>query len=90
MIRHISISVKGKVQGVFFRASTKTKADELGITGFVRNQSDKSVHIEAEGNNTQLTEFIAWCKQGPRLAHVESCDVEEGIVKGFSEFLIQR
>ena len=52
MIKHVSIAVKGKVQGVFYKATTKAKADELGITGFVRNQPDKSVSIEAEGNVT--------------------------------------
>lgn len=90
MIRHISISVKGKVQGVFFRATTKAKADELGITGFVRNQPDKSVYIEAEGNDASIDEFIAWCKQGPPLAHVERCEVEEVPITHFSGFLIQR
>ena len=90
MIRHISISVKGKVQGVFFRATTKAKADELGITGFVRNQPDKSVYIEAEGNDASIDELIAWCKQGPPLAHVERCDTKEGPIAHFIGFLIQR
>ena len=82
--------VKGKVQGVFFRASAKEKATEIGITGFTRNQVDRSVYIEAEGRESQLNEFVSWCKQGPRLAKVESCIVEEGSVVGFGEFVIQR
>ncbi|HNU41845.1 MAG TPA: acylphosphatase, partial [Cyclobacteriaceae bacterium] len=45
---HINILVTGTVQGVYYRASTKQKADELGIKGFVRNQPDGSVYIEAE------------------------------------------
>ena len=89
-MKHIIIKVSGKVQGVFFRATAKAKADELGIKGFVRNQSDKSVYAEAEGNDEQLNEFIAWCQQGPRLAHVERCEVEEGKGAGFIEFTIQR
>jgi len=88
MIRHISISVKGKVQGVFFRASTKAKADELGVTGLVRNQPDGSVYIEAEGSDAQLNEFMAWCQHGPRLSNVESCEVKEGTEKGFIKFSI--
>jgi acylphosphatase len=90
MIKHISITVKGKVQGVFFRASAKEKADEIGVLGFVRNERDGSVYIEAEGNETQLVEFISWCKQGPRMAQVERCDVKEGLITGFSGFVIQR
>lgn len=82
--------VKGKVQGVFFRGSTKEMADELGIKGFVRNQLNGDVYIEAEADQTQLTEFTSWCKHGPRNAHVQSCLVEEGKVVGFTEFRIQR
>ena len=90
MIKHVSISVKGKVQGVFFRASTKEKADEMGIKGFVRNQLNGDVYIEAEADQEQLAEFISWCKYGPRKANVESCLVEEGNVVGFTGFVIQR
>lgn len=90
MIQHISISVKGKVQGVFFRASTQEKAKEIGIKGFVRNELNGNVYIEAEGIETQLSEFIAWCKHGPRMAKVESCLVKDGNVVGFKEFVIQR
>ena len=90
MIKHVSILVKGKVQGVYFRASTKEKADEIGVKGFVRNESNGDVYIEAEADQTQLTEFISWCKQGPRRANVESCLVGDGKVVGFTEFKIQR
>jgi acylphosphatase len=90
MIRHISISVKGKVQGVFFRASTQEKAKEIGIKGFVRNELDGSVYVESEGSEAQLSEFITWCKHGPKMASVESCLVKEGNVVGFIEFVIQR
>jgi acylphosphatase len=90
MIKHVSILVKGKVQGVFFRASTKEKADEIGVNGFVRNQLNGDVYIEAEADEMQLTEFISWSKHGPRKANVESCLVEEGKVVGFTEFKIQR
>ena len=90
MIKHVSILVKGKVQGVFFRASAKEKADEIGVKGFVRNQLNGDVYIEAEADQTQLTEFISWCKHGPRRANVESCLVEYGKMVDFTEFKIQR
>ncbi|MEQ6167259.1 acylphosphatase [Ekhidna sp. MALMAid0563] len=71
------IKVAGRVQGVFFRASTKEKADELGIRGWVRNESDGSVLIEAEGETSKLNEFKQWCTIGPSAAVVESIAVEE-------------
>lgn len=90
MIKHVSIRVKGKVQGVFYRASTKAKADGLSISGFVRNESDNSVYIEAEGEEVKLDELIAWCKQGPPLARVQHCEVEQGPIEGYLGFFIQR
>ncbi|HEY5918996.1 MAG TPA: acylphosphatase, partial [Chryseolinea sp.] len=60
MKRHISILVSGRVQGVFYRASAKTKADELGITGFVQNLPDGEVYMEAEGPDEKLDLFKAW------------------------------
>jgi len=71
------IKVSGKVQGVFFRASTKEKAIELGISGWVRNEPDGSVLIEAEGNETKMIEFRRWCTIGSPAARVEGIKVEE-------------
>jgi acylphosphatase len=85
-----TIRVSGRVQGVFFRASTKNKADELNIKGFVRNEPDGSVYIEAEGEATNMMQFEAWCKEGPRSARVERCDTVEVPTRGFSEFVVKR
>lgn len=88
MRKHFNITVAGRVQGVFFRASTKTSADHLNIKGFVKNQSDGSVYIEAE--EKYLEKFIEWCKQGPKAARVDTCEITDGSLKGFTDFLIQR
>jgi acylphosphatase len=88
MKKNVTIKITGKVQGVFFRASTKEKADELGLTGLVRNERDGSVSIEAEGEEDILSNFIFWCHRGPRLAKVEQCEIEEGEIKGFADFSI--
>lgn len=88
MKKHITIKISGKVQGVFFRASTKEKADELGLKGLVRNERDGTVFIEAEGEEDVLSNFIFWCHRGPRLAKVEQCEVIESEIKGFNEFII--
>jgi acylphosphatase len=90
MKKGCSIHVSGKVQGVFFRASTKDKADELGVKGFVRNERDGSVYIEAEAEEGTLKLFIDWCKQGPRMARVDVCEVKELGVQNFSSFEIRR
>lgn len=90
MRKHYSIRVSGKVQGVYFRASTEAKARELGISGFVRNERDGSVYIEAEGAPEILERFVTWCHQGPERAQVKSCNVEEGSLKNFTGFSIER
>lgn len=68
---HLAAEIFGKVQGVFFRASTKEQADNLGVTGYVRNRADGSVYLEAEGSKRQLKKLLAWCQKGPPAAQVE-------------------
>ncbi|MEM7106607.1 MAG: acylphosphatase [Bacteroidota bacterium] len=88
-MKHYNISVFGKVQGVFYRASTKTKALELGIKGFVKNQSDGSVYIEAEGNEERLKQLVEWCNRGPSNAVVTQVKVAEAEAVGFDKFETQ-
>lgn len=90
MKKHFNIRITGFVQGVFFRASTKEKADSLGIRGLVRNEPDGNVYAEAEGEENDLTRFIAWCHHGPAHARVEKCEVEEGEIRNFKRFTIER
>lgn len=89
-IKHYSIRVAGRVQGVFFRASTADKAKALGLNGFVRNESDGSVYIEAEGREMDVQQLIQWAQSGPPRASVDSCQVTEGQVRHYSGFQIQR
>lgn len=89
-MKHFSVTVTGRVQGVFFRASTKEKADQLGIKGFVRNEPDGSVYIEAEGDDESLKKFINWCHQGPPHAKVSQVLTKEKGVVNFSSFEIRR
>ncbi|RDV11794.1 acylphosphatase [Pontibacter diazotrophicus] len=89
--KHISIQVYGKVHGVFFRASTKEKAQELGITGFVQNEEDGTVYIEAEGDPAALKQLEQWAHEGPRRAQVERVEVKEmESLAGFKEFKVKR
>lgn len=90
MKKGITIRITGKVQGVFFRAFTKEKADELDIAGFVRNEANGDVYIEAEGEQELLTAFVDWCKQGPRLAVVTGLTTVDTPLKNFRDFAIAR
>lgn len=90
MQKGITIRVTGKVQGVFFRAFTKEKADELDIAGFVRNEANGDVYIEAEGDQELLASFVSWCRQGPRLAIVTGVTTTDTSLKNFREFIISR
>jgi len=89
MKQHYNYVVTGKVQGVFFRKYTKEKADELGIKGIVKNQSDGSVYIEAEGRSDILNDFERWCNQGPDRAKVSDLKKTEGDLKDYKDFSIQ-
>lgn len=70
MKTRIHVIISGKVQGVWYRASTKQKADELGIFGWVRNIADGNVEAVFEGEKEALDEMIAWCWIGPARAQV--------------------
>lgn len=86
----ISITVTGKVQGVFYRQCTKEKAQDLGITGTVKNLPDGSVRIVASGTSQQLNQLVAWCRQGPSRAIVAAVEVEKIAPYAFFGFTVQR
>lgn len=67
--------IEGRVQGVFFRAHTKEKAEELGLKGWVRNLPDGRVEAVFEGEKTSIEKMIAWCHVGPPLARVDKVEV---------------
>jgi acylphosphatase len=62
--------VHGRVQGVYFRAATQQQAQRLGLTGWVRNCSDGTVEVEAEGEPTHVQQLVEWCQHGPPGAYV--------------------
>ena len=71
---HVYIS--GSVQGVFFRDSTRQKANELDLNGWVKNMSDGRVEALFEGPADAVQEMLDWCKEGPAQADVEDVDAE--------------
>ena len=64
----VHLVIKGNVQGVYYRASAKEKANELGIQGWIKNASGGQVEAMASGNKEQLEKFIEWCRHGPNHA----------------------
>jgi len=66
----LHIIVKGKVQGVYFRAFTQKQAIKLNVNGFVRNLANGDVEIVAEGDRAPLQALVSWCHKGPLLARV--------------------
>ena len=76
-MKTIRLIIKGKVQGVFYRATAKEIADDLGIKGWVRNLPDNNVEIRATATEEILQKFIEWWKQGPPKARVDEVIVDE-------------
>ena len=69
-MERVQVVVQGRVQGVYYRASARDRARQLGLKGWVRNCPDGSVEILAEGEKTLLGQLISWCHQGPPAAVV--------------------
>jgi acylphosphatase len=83
------IRVTGRVQGVGFRWSAAHEAWKRNITGFVKNLSDGSVYIEAEGESDQLDTFVEWCRRGPGIGFVDKVDVKSVPPVNYAEFRIE-
>jgi acylphosphatase len=68
--------ISGRVQGVFFRESTRREALARGVTGWVSNRSDGRVEAVLEGETEDVQRVVDWCHRGPSKARVESVEVE--------------
>jgi acylphosphatase len=76
-IRRVHARVRGRVQGVAYRASTRHEASRLGLVGWVRNMPDGSVELEAQGPSDVVEQLLTWCRRGPSLAQVTAVDVSD-------------
>lgn len=87
---HRTFTVYGRVQGVFFRQSTRQQARALGLNGYARNNPDGTVTIEAEGPAEALAALESWCRQGgPVAARVDRVEVTSGAVQGHEAFEVR-
>jgi acylphosphatase len=83
------VVVHGSVQGVFFRDSTRRKAQSRGVSGWVRNCSDGTVEALFEGDPDAVEAMVAFAREGPRGAQVERVDVEDSSPEGVGGFQIR-
>jgi acylphosphatase len=87
--KRVQLFVRGRVQGVFFRAAAQREARRLGVSGWVKNRNDGSIEMVAEGEDDAIKEIISWAQHGPSAARVEQVDVRWKAYTGeFYEFSI--
>lgn len=85
----VHVSIHGKVQGVFFRASAKDMAHLFGVKGWIKNCFDGSVEAVFEGEKEAVDSVVDWCKKGPPGALITSIDVQnEKYLGEFNDFSI--
>lgn len=82
--RHVT--VKGEVQGVYFRETARRKATEAGVAGWVANCSDGSVEAVFEGPSEAVEQLVEFCREGPTAATVEHVDVKDEPSEGVTGF----
>jgi acylphosphatase len=87
--KRVQVLIRGRVQGVYFRAAAQREARRLGLTGWVRNRPDGSVEFLVEGEEEAIREMTGWANHGPSAARVDSVDVRwRGYTGEFPEFSI--
>ncbi|WP_156428994.1 acylphosphatase [Pseudomonas oryzihabitans] len=82
--------ISGRVQGVYYRESTRQEAQRLGVTGWVRNLADGRVECHLEGSVEALAQLERWLWQGPAAARVTEVVLEEVACEGFTDFQVRR
>lgn len=87
MKSRVHVWISGRVQGVFFRAATRSEAKSLGVTGWVRNTRDGRVEAVFEGDKDKVDKMIEFCHEGSSAASVTDVEVEwEEFKDEFSDF----
>lgn len=83
------VQVRGRVQGVFFRAEARARAESLGVAGWIRNLPDGGVEAAFEGEDDSVDSMVEWCRRGPAGAEVEAVDVEREEPVGETGFRVR-
>ncbi len=88
-LKQLHMVVRGRVQGVYFRASAQREARRLGVCGWVRNRSDGALEIVAEGEEAAVRDLHGWAQRGPSAARVDKVDTRwRSYVGEYSDFRI--
>ncbi|MFC1728333.1 acylphosphatase [Nanoarchaeota archaeon] len=85
----LRIIITGNVQGVFFRTFIRSRANELGLRGLVRNLEDGTVEVIVQGQKEALDELLKKCKKGPLIARVDKIETKKVEDQDFSSFEIK-
>lgn len=86
-VRAVEVTVRGRVQGVFFRATCADEARRLGVTGWVSNEPDGTVAGHFEGPEGPVEALVSWCRSGPPRARVDEVEVREAQPTGSTGFV---
>jgi len=87
--KRVRVQVSGRVQGVFFRVEARSRAESLGLAGWIRNLPDGSVEAVFEGDGERVESMVDWCRRGPRGAVVESVETAEEEPAGETRFEVR-
>lgn len=83
------VVVRGRVQGVFFRDSTRRKAEAHGVSGWIANRPDGAVEAVLEGDEDAVERVVAYARRGPRRAELERVEMAEEEPEGLSGFAVR-
>lgn len=86
LVRSVCCRVEGRVQGVFFRSSTRTEAARLGVVGRVRNLDDGAVEVVAQGEPDAIAALVGWLWKGPPLSRVTAVTVTDAAAMDLKDF----
>lgn len=89
-LRALRCLVAGRVQGVYYRAATAARAQQLGVHGSVRNLPDGRVEVIVKGGAAEIAELATWLWQGPPAARVEAVDMEEWLAPVAEGFVVSK
>lgn len=88
-MKRVHVHVSGRVQGVFFRTECERMAGSHGLAGFVRNMPDGRVEAAFEGDDADVDAAVAWCREGPPWAQVDSVEATAEQPTGEREFRVR-
>jgi len=88
-LSRVHVRIRGRVQGVFFRAEARARAESLGIAGWIRNAEDGSVEAAFEGDEERVQSMVEWCRRGPAGALVDDVEVESEEPTGETGFRVR-